>query len=708
MPRFQCPHCLKQIKGSARFVGTERNCPGCGERFVVESVDTQPTSEDAGFGGTSSDGSDDNLRPALDIKSGDCSDIRSGQQLKSIAVSLALHAVLLVVAALIVIPLSAARRPEIITVLPANPEVSQLEVAEIETLKPIEELPAKFVPPSTAQIQEISTPEISSVISLPGNPPSPAGAMKTAGADVAEQVPGTDRSGSSVRSDTPTKATVQQASSIGDAVDPIIRSIKSRIEKNDTLVVWLMDRSISMQQQRAALAERLKDFIETVAKERTDESYELTHAVVAFGARPEKVTITKKPDVVLDAIRKQYATDRSGKENIFAAIEWCELQYLKKTRSFQDNSVLFVVCTDESGDDYLRLERTIAKCRESNIEVSVIGPSAVLGQMQGYHAYVASDNKTYYLKVARGPETALPQRLQLRYWFRDVPPDWDESRRGPWNGQLPIWQGGSNFDSMLSGFSPYALTRLTMMTGGSYVLFDREGDRSPFSIDELAAYMPDYRSADVISKELQEDPLRMAVIKAVQGTYELRLREPRTEFGMPFGSIFYVFPGDFQATISAKLALEQQLAIDAARSIDRLLVLFEGRTVDGLYRQEESARWRAWYDLTYGRLLAARVRYGVYSDFLTQLTKNRLGPETNGLSIQSVNISSAVETGPHLKEAIRLLERCVESNPNTPWEILAERELANGFGLRVKEHAVPLPTNFGPPPKDQPVPLPNL
>lgn len=157
------------------------------------------------------------------------------------------------------------------------------------------------------------------------------------------------------------------------------------------------------------------------------------------------------------------------------------------------------------------------------------------------------------------------------------------------------------------------------------------------------------------------------------------------------------------------MKLEYQLAVDASRSVDQLLILFEGRTVDGLYDQEESSRWRAWYDLTYGRLLAVSVRYRVYAEFLTQLTKNRLGPETNGLSIRSVNISSSVEVSPKLKEAVRLLERCVTANPNTPWEYLAERELANGFGLTAKEYAVPLPTNFNVAPvNDQPVPLPNL
>jgi hypothetical protein len=74
-----------------------------------------------------------------------------------------------------------------------------------------------------------------------------------------------------------------------------------------------------------------------------------------------------------------------------------------------------------------------------------------------------------------------------------------------------------------------------------------------------------------------------------------------------------------------------------------------------------------------------------------------------------VRISEEVDTGPQLKEAVRLLERCIESNPESPWQFLAERELADGFGLKAQEHAIPLPTNFGvAPAQEQPVSLPRL
>jgi hypothetical protein len=343
------PHCLKQIKGSSRFTGTKRSCPGCGECFVATPLDGNQASPQTDLhDSTAADAQDSasDLRTVPKADSDRCRSLRSGQQFRSIAISVALHAVVLLLAAIIVTPLSAARRPAIITVLEPEPVDNRLEVAELEIVAPVDESPAQLIPPVTNQLPEVSAPDIRITGPVAAGPPSTSVATERERADVSQKVPGAARSNSEVRSNTPTKPTVQQTVSLGDAVDPIIRSIKTKLAENDTLVVWLMDRSISMQQQRVALAERLQEFVESATEQREAGDFKLTHAVVAFGARPEKVTLTTKANIALEAIRKPYTIDRSGKENVFAAIDWCELQYVKKTRSYQDNNFLFVVCTD--------------------------------------------------------------------------------------------------------------------------------------------------------------------------------------------------------------------------------------------------------------------------------------------------------------------------------------------------------------------------
>jgi hypothetical protein len=326
---------------------------------------------------------------------------------------------------------------------------------------------------------------------------------------------------------------------------------------------------------------------------------------------------------------------------------------------------------------------------------SVIGPSAVLGQMQGYHAFQAEDNRVYYLPVVRGPDTALRQRLRLPYWFRNVPANWDESKRGPWYGNSPAWQGGSNLDAMLSGFGPYALTRLTMATGGNYIVYDRPSDSSPFRIDALRPYLPDYRSADLIQADLRERPLRVAILKAVEAAHKLKLQSPRIDYGVRFGGPFYYTPQVFQARLSSDLSSEKRKAEVAVRGIDELIGLFENRVVDGLYEHESSPRWKAWHDLTYGRLLAARIRYQAFADFAPTLRPGTLKSSTNGLTIRAARLSSRVEQSTRLEDARRILTRCIDAHPNTPWFFLARRELAHDFGFAVQERAVPRAVRTG-------------
>ena len=55
----------------------------------------------------------------------------------------------------------------------------------------------------------------------------------------------------------------------------------------------------------------------------------------------------------------------------------------------------------------------------------------------------------------------------------------------------------------------------------------------------------------------------------------------------------------------------------------------------------------------------------------------------------AVNLKKAAKT------AREHLERVVEDAPGTPWALLANRELRDGFGIRVEKRFVPPP----PPPK---------
>ena len=621
---------------------------------------------------------------------------------KSVLVSTAMHVVLLLFLAAWILPqLPAADITTLLSMAPEAPLEDLIETAELDIAEPAPEPEAALdlTQPQPSPAADVPELDIKAPGPVPGTETSPE--------------PGRTESKAAAESETTIRqraeTKISQASTVEDATDAIVASMRGKLLERDTVAVWLMDRSISMNQQRELLANRVSEFLHEVDKNETGEFHELMHVVVAFGERAEKIIATGSPIRALTAMRKEYAVDASGLENVFSAVEWSTDQFIARVSAHRGKHIMFVISTDESGDDYLRMENAIAACRKYGIEVSVIGPSAVLGQMQGHHAYTASDNRVYYLPVVRGPDTAFPQRLPLPYWFRGVPANWDESRRGPWQGNIPTWQGGSNMDAILSGFGPYALTRLTLATGGDYIVFDRPRDRSPYRFEQLRPYLPDYRSPIAIQEDLNNHPLRLALLKLVNETQRLNLQLPRTDFGTQFGGSFYLTPQQFRAQLAGELKTELRKALQGAAAIEKILSNLDSRGVRSDFEEETSPRWQAWRDLTVGRLRAGRVRCLAYAEFISKLNLTTLKPTTNGLSFGPGALPRASALTGESASARELLDRCRETHQGTPWQFLADRERAHDFGFTIRERTVPpARRTFGPPVRIKTVTLPRL
>ncbi len=491
----------------------------------------------------------------------------------------------------------------------------------------------------------------------------------------------------------------------------IAGQLKSISGDGDATVVWLLDQSISMQKDLQIFGAAIKETLVDIEK---NSAHKMTHYVVAFGDDVRLIQdATDKGQAVAKAIYN-LPQDPSGVENTFQAIEWAVARLFQNRRWLHRNrQMLLVVWTDESGDDILRLENTIAICRQANVRVDVIGPSAVLGSDQGYSRFVhPANNLAYYLPVTRGPDTAFREKPYFPYWHRSVPRDYDESLRGPFQGTSPQWYGGSDLKSMLSGFSPYAMTRLTRETGGVYTLFDRPGDRAPFTLEALKNYMPDYRSAAEISAENQQFPLRLAV----QWTAEMSWRE---DFSPPIMDFHPSFPGEAPSAFRNELPnrLKQQLAYCqlVLGRIDSCLQKFHGGDIDAARMSDSSKRWRSWGDLTVGRLIAVRVRFQEYVLTLNSLAADNfamLGPQTNRISLTPMQeMRGGQQSAVPLALAKRYLDRCMEDNRGTPWQFLAERELQDPAGLSINQSFVPPPQGVFVPTPTRPTPqiqLPRL
>ncbi|MBX9791905.1 MAG: VWA domain-containing protein [Pirellulales bacterium] len=453
----------------------------------------------------------------------------------------------------------------------------------------------------------------------------------------------------------------EEIATVEGAVDRITHEIMTNLEQGDLLVCWLMDASISLVDERQIIAERLTrvfDEIETLGTLRPEA---LLNAVTSFGAETRfLVPPTHESARVVQAIR-DLPVDESGVENVFSAIVDSLEQY-RALKGREKRHLMVVIWTDESGDDYARLEESIRMCQRLAVPVFTVGPSSMFGNEKGTHAYQhPQDGRTYPIEVDRGPDSLRYELLRIPYWF-----------------------DGDQFEQLHAGVGPYALTRLAIETGGAYFISEPKADRSPFSLEAMRPYLPDYSAPNEYLRHIHESPLREAVLHAVDVTHHQKLKgTPRLEFE-PTGENFQQQLLDAQRSVAFNLV-----------TIEAALVPFGTKGLERYYEQEASPRWRAWYDLTYGRLLAMEVRANEYNwvcaemkgkgaDFVDkQSNRWRFKPST------TIRFGSAAQR--QAAEATRLLTRCVEQNRGTPWEQLANRELKDPLGFEIEEGYVPPP-----------------
>ena len=165
------------------------------------------------------------------------------------------------------------------------------------------------------------------------------------------------------------------------------------MEQRKTLVVWFFDQSASLIRQREAIHQRVGRIFKELGvideslhdkKENIDDAV-LLSSVVAFG---EHVNFpTKQPtadaDIIQSAI-KDIKRDDSGIEHVFTAIQKAVARFKKYRRPDKsgepDRNVLFVLFTDEAGDDQNLLDDTVKMVRNLEIPVYVVGVPAPFGR----------------------------------------------------------------------------------------------------------------------------------------------------------------------------------------------------------------------------------------------------------------------------------------------------------------------------------------
>lgn len=484
------------------------------------------------------------------------------------------------------------------------------------------------------------------------------------------------------------------------AIDRITQEILMSLEERRTLVVWLFDRSGSLSSQRDEINRRFQRVydelgaIESSGNEAfaNSDSKPLLTSVVTFGHDIEFPI--SKPTDDLEQIRNAVAEielDDSGIERVFAAIQMAVGRYRKyRDRPSTDatgpgRNVMFVVFTDEAGDDQDQLDKTVNLCRRLAIPVYIVGVPAPFGRKETLVKWVdpdpSYDQSPQWGRVDQGPESLLPERVKIHFArtrFDNAPID--------------------------SGFGPFALTRLCYETGGIYFTvhpnrtvtkYVSRRETAPYAahirafFDEqtMRRYRPDYVSAKEYMRRVKSSGSRNALIEAAQMSWLAPMKRPRVRF------IYRE-----EARFSAELTAAQKAA---AKLEPMVRVVYETlRRGEAARKDETVPRWQAGYDLAMGRVLAVKVRTETYNVMLARAKQGMKfsDPRNNTWElVPSTEILSGSTLKNQANQALTYLGRIQTEHEKTPWALLAQRELKEPLGWTWKESF----TDLNPPRRQQ-------
>ena len=463
------------------------------------------------------------------------------------------------------------------------------------------------------------------------------------------------------------------------AVDRITHEILLSLEERKTLVVWFFDQSGSLESQRDSINKRFSRIYEELgvveasgnAAFKRHDSKPLLTAAVAFG---QKVTfLTSKPTDDIQELTSHIAkipTDKSGIEMTFSAVYQAAERFREYRHKEPRRNVMFVIFSDEVGDDEEGLDATVSICRKNEIPVYVVGIPAPFGRKEVDIKWVDPDPKydhtPQWVPVRQGPESFQPEMVRLGF----------------------TGDSGSNVP-MDSGFGPYSLTRLCYETGGIYFTVhpNRKVSRPVgrqettamashfdyfFDPQVMRSYRPDYVSLKEYEKLLQANAARRALVQAAQFSQVAPMESPATSF-----------PKRDEADFANRLSMAQR---QAAVLEPKVVQIFEVlRTGEKDREKLTQPRWQAGYDLAMGRALAVKVRTEAYNAMLAKAKQGiRFQDPKNDtwelVPADEITVGSALEK--QATQAKVYLERVKKEHQGTPWAMLAGRELNVPLGWK--------------------------
>ena len=592
-------------------------------------------------------------------------DRRFRRELPALSVSVVFHGAVLTVLGLMGIAAQAELKREITSEI-AAPDLPSFDEAAIQDMDQ---------PDAPAVVESIgsSAPTLAALASL-GSAPLVAATTKTDGPSRMLMDANVARPGDLIM---PSAATLSQSVSIKGsgaehvdgvegAVDRVAIELLNRLEQGNTLVIWAFDASGSLVAERAKLAKQIEQVYEHINQLDADKiavGDTLMTMVVAFGENRKAMLAAPTHDVaaILSAI-KEVPIDTTGIESTFGTVGWIAGKWGKyKGPGDGKYQTVTIIVTDEVGDDEPNLEKAIAAASSVKMPVYVLGSPALFGKVEGRMNYTdPKTKKTHYnIAVRQGPESVALESIHL-----------------------PFWYGGDRFDNLDAGFGPYALSRLAGATGGIYFVARMGPSRLTFDPAAMREYRPDWVSADQYARGIQKDPIRIAVTQASMITQQQLPGQPGLTFP-PADTPEFKEAMQREQTTVARIEYTVNEALDPITAVSKLR------------DREMSRRWQAHYDLIRGRLLAMKIRCAEYQTACAKMKKDApkfQDPKSNAWRlVPTEQILSGDKVDRVAKETQGLLKRVIDDHPNTPWAVLAKRELKDPFGFKWVETYVPPP-----------------
>jgi len=469
------------------------------------------------------------------------------------------------------------------------------------------------------------------------------------------------------------------------AIKKVGAAIRASLDLDPTLVVWLIDRTPSAQTLVGSAVSAAKAlYSEADLKQLASAGPEqLLTAVVAFDDKAEFILDPPSADLAqAQAALDKFPPSTSGRENTLAAVKQALGKYLSyRTDAAHRREVLFVVLTDEAGDDGSLVDELADVLKKNALPVYCVGSPAPWGQVNPTAAdpkkvdpAKADDSEPNY-----GPESVQSERVDI-----DMPQlVASDSGRSDSNNYV-------NLDYIDSGFGPYALERLCRSGGGQFLAirpdshsdngfqgggFWPNGSELRFDSESPAKYAPEYVSAEEYRKLLAENKARQALVNAALLPKLQITDSPDRQFAK-----------SNEAQMKRTLDRAQQYAATNAPKVDKLYdILAAG---EGDRTKLTSPRLKAQYDLALGRAAAAKARIDGYNSMIAALKRDHTFANESS-SAWIIEPADAFETESTIKKlaerAKTCLERVINEHPGTPWAKIAEAELQSPMGWTWKE-----------------------